>query len=163
MQPKRQKKPEEYHTSGQWEGLGVSWARNCWIQDVFIQSTREEIPANTSVTGHKVLLKEEYKVFNISQTRASYYSKKILGIKVFKGLGIEIFFFLNRQVIVIHFPLETQRCLSHPQPAASPTPLPPPPWLWGPGPACPASPASSAPSLTWCCLEQSFWEVSSHQ
>lgn len=35
-----------------------------------------KIPANTSVTGHKVLLKEEYKVFNISQTRASYYSKK---------------------------------------------------------------------------------------
>lgn len=34
-EPKRQKKPEEYHTPGKWEGLGVAQARNWWIQGNF--------------------------------------------------------------------------------------------------------------------------------
>lgn len=54
-EPKRQKKPEEYHTPGKWEGFGVAQARNWWIQGNFIPECKETKgpPAHTWGTGSK--------------------------------------------------------------------------------------------------------------
>lgn len=96
-------------------------------------------------------LKEECKVVNILQTRATYYSKNPgdQGLQTVNHRKKNL-----RQVTVVHFHL-----LFRPIDAVSSlTPLSPPH-----DPACPASVASSAPSLTWCCPEQSTWKDLSRQ